>query len=397
MNYVNKKVPIVFSIITGIFIGCGGSSNPSKQNDDPPKVKEIVAQALLGPISEGDFSIKKLDTNIEITRGVTTAGEKPNIEDAGLIVIDQSIKDTLDAGFYLIEVTGGKDIDNNDNGVWDDTPTPNLGTLHGIMSDTQLKAGKFKVNILTEIVYQDIKTQLAIHNLTQEEISQRIDEKAKELLKDVNGDGNIDASDIISWNPSSDKQKLKIDYDDKLKPIVHKVLNNQNVTSITKRIFTSPSKGKLLKTGQIESYYPKDDGDLMIGKTRSYSRDDANSIVIDHTTGLMWQDDENVTLPSSNSKTWSDANTTCEMLEAGGYSDWRVPMIEELVTLTDKGNFNNAIDATFMFCNEYNYWSITVSPNPNYDYYVKAVRFSDGKIFNANKTHNNYVRCVRDK
>ncbi len=64
MNYVNKKVPIVFSIITGIFIGCGGSSNPSKQNDDSPKVKETVAQALLGPISEGDFSIKKLDIHI---------------------------------------------------------------------------------------------------------------------------------------------------------------------------------------------------------------------------------------------------------------------------------------------------------------------------------------------
>jgi hypothetical protein len=381
MKYISKKASILSLFVTGVLIGCGGSSSPAQSSDSG-----TVAQALLGPISEGNFTIKRLNTGTKLTSGQTTTGEKPNVEQAGLIVLDQSTKDNLDVGLYLVEVTGGTDIDSDDNGVWDETPTPNLGTLHAIMSDTQLKNGGFKVNILTEIVYQNIDTK----NLTQQEIKTEITKKTKELVKDVDGDGDIDGDDLVAWNPASDKQKLKVDYDDNLKPIVNKVLNDKNISSISSRLFLTNSKSKLLKTGQIESYYIKDDGDLQIGKTRVYSRDDITNIVTNSTTHLMWQDDNN----SKTTKKWQDAIDYCDNLELGNFSDWRLSSINELFSLVNYGKMRPSTDEIFKNIDKKNYWSSTLSANNNN--MVKIVDFELGRVSVVSKNSDLRFRCVRD-
>ena len=50
-------------------------------------------------------------------------------------------------------------------------------------------------------------------------------------------------------------------------------------------------------------------------------------VVIDHKTGLMWQQD-NVEIIN-----WSQANKYAKNLKLGGFSDWRLPTIDELKTL----------------------------------------------------------------
>ena len=52
--------------------------------------------------------------------------------------------------------------------------------------------------------------------------------------------------------------------------------------------------------------------------------------VLDTKTNLMWAAKDN-----GSEITWSDARDYCEKYSAGGYSDWRMPKVEELESLYD--------------------------------------------------------------
>lgn len=71
-------------------------------------------------------------------------------------------------------------------------------------------------------------------------------------------------------------------------------------------------------------------------KTRRIDCDDHyiaydNDTVLDTKTGLMWPAKDNGVYIY-----WNDANRYCETYNRGGYSDWRMPTIEELKSLYDK-------------------------------------------------------------
>ncbi|PHS55640.1 MAG: hypothetical protein COB17_11245, partial [Sulfurimonas sp.] len=142
----------------------------------------------------------------------------------------------------------------------------------------------------------------------------------------------------------------------------------------------------VLKTGQTTSYVANDDGTYQSGKTRSYT-DNANGTVTDNDTGLIWQkEDDNATY------TWANAITYCNGLTLGGSTSWRLPTIEELVLLSDKGRSNPSIDPVFTNTNSSYYWSSsTVVATTN----LGIVSFLNGNDAANNKTNNNYVRCVR--
>ena len=111
-------------------------------------------------------------------------------------------------------------------------------------------------------------------------------------------------------------------------------------------------------------------------------RDDTTDIVLDREMLVQWQDNR----PVHTSSNLQDAIDYCTSLNLGGYSDWRLPNMFELINLGDiaEGNwtlrpaFENILDDSSL-----GYWSID-----------GALTFSDE---GRDKMDDNYlVRCVRD-
>jgi len=132
---------------------------------------------------------------------------------------------------------------------------------------------------------------------------------------------------------------------------------------------------------------------IMIGLSISlwadFTRDGSTNIVTDNTTGLQWQDDVNI------SKNWTDAIAYCENnVSLGGHTDWRLPNINELYSVTDRGKRNPAMNSAFQNVVSDLYWSS--STVVGYEYLAWSVYFDDGDDGWSGKSGSYYVRCVRD-
>ena len=127
------------------------------------------------------------------------------------------------------------------------------------------------------------------------------------------------------------------------------------------------------------------------GAQLSY-RDNGDGTVTDLNTGLMWQqgDDQN-----NQTRTWQQAIAYCEALSLANHSDWRLPTVEELTSLTSIGRINPSIDTQyFPQCRSDYYWSS--STYVNYPDSAWGVNFHYGYVYAYYKPYNYYyVRCVR--
>ena len=124
-----------------------------------------------------------------------------------------------------------------------------------------------------------------------------------------------------------------------------------------------------------EAYYGQD-AQYVINK-RSYTKLDEygnqlpNSashwvMVRDNVTGLIWEVKTSDTSIHGKERkfTWEEAQTSfikkLNRMRFGGFSDWRIPEIKELASISNKGKYNPAID-TGLFPNTMSafYWSST--------------------------------------
>ena len=105
----------------------------------------------------------------------------------------------------------------------------------------------------------------------------------------------------------------------------------------------------------------------------------------------MWQDDKSVTNTYLN---WSDAKNYCKNLTFAGYSDWRLPTENELLSITDDTIYNPAIKKEFKYVKSSAYWSST--PNVSDSKNAWNVYFDYANDYYDYKTYKYYVRCVRN-
>lgn len=115
-----------------------------------------------------------------------------------------------------------------------------------------------------------------------------------------------------------------------------------------------------------------------------------SDMITDKVTGLVWQkrDDQN----DSGRRTWEDALDYCECLDLGGHTDWRLPNVRELESLSDATLYHPAIDPLFD-CRTSGYWSSSSEDMAGSSAWY--VHFDHGYVDNDTKTWTNYVRCVR--
>lgn len=133
--------------------------------------------------------------------------------------------------------------------------------------------------------------------------------------------------------------------------------------------------------------------------------DNGNGTVTATATGLVWQkctegqtpgttckDNVSMNKYGAITKTWQEALTTCKNLTLAGKT-WRLPSINELLSIVDMSKYQPAIDTSFFPASvTTSYWSSTTDvSNPTNAWHVY---FAHGYVSSYNKTTSNYVRCV---
>lgn len=123
------------------------------------------------------------------------------------------------------------------------------------------------------------------------------------------------------------------------------------------------------------------------------SRNGADETVTDSTTGLQWQDNAGA---ASTAVAFSGAVSYCDALALGGYTDWRLPTITELLSVLDDTRSAPAISPVFQNTSSlYEYRSSTLSAEDSSKSWV--VGFGNGlsRSRSWSNAFPSYLRCVR--
>jgi hypothetical protein len=224
---MKKSTKIALSLVasTMLFTGCGGggAADPSSGgsagggDNKTPITVEKNAKAQLGVLSKAMIKVYELGTSPHklLFTEITTDGN--TVEAIGNFNAHE--KELNADKFYLYEVHGGNDMDVDDDGMIDSSPTINEGIFRAVVKGSDVKSlgGKFKVTAISEIQYK--KVEKHIDNIAV--LEEKLKEAPELIIKDdLNNDGKIDAKDILLYNPVKHEHKLEKVYKDKLEKIV---------------------------------------------------------------------------------------------------------------------------------------------------------------------------------
>ena len=134
-------------------------------------------------------------------------------------------------------------------------------------------------------------------------------------------------------------------------------------------------------------------GILLFGSAvwADFIRDDTAEIVTDTQKHLQWQDNNTRILPTGN---WEKALKDCTSLQLGGFTDWRLPNINELISITNYSLQKDITQEVFRVTFKRYYWSSTTVVNS--DANAWAINFGDGLSHNPHKSQAYHaIRCVR--
>ena len=111
--------------------------------------------------------------------------------------------------------------------------------------------------------------------------------------------------------------------------------------------------------------------------------------VRDAQSGLIWTRN---TLPGGRRK-WADAKKVAEECRAGGFIDWRLPTIQELLSIVDYERSEPSTDPMFE-CESSWYWTATpCASSPSVCAW--GVCFGNGYSFWDGQNYEGFVRAVR--
>lgn len=151
-------------------------------------------------------------------------------------------------------------------------------------------------------------------------------------------------------------------------------------------------------------------GEAFYGQDAQFSgnqflfKDNGDGTISDLNSGLMWQQ-----VPSSDDYSWQEAVDYCNSLELTGYSDWRIPSLKELFSISNFSTGWPYLDCTYFtlasgqVTKDEQYWSsnlyvgVTVEGGSNAAFGINHVT-GHIKAYPANASGpvgGKYVRAVR--
>ncbi|MEJ2620561.1 MAG: hypothetical protein P8163_09935 [Candidatus Thiodiazotropha sp.] len=244
---MDMKTFLPFLFLLVLFTGCGSDSENTSEEENGNQT--FTSQAMLGPVVGAEVSIYNA-TDLEsglLCRTQTKDSEA--IDLAGKIELPADCVD--EDGIYLLLISGGLDIDADDDGQIDQTATEVQGRFHTLLSGSQLLSGRAMATVLTEAAYQNVRYLLAA-GANKDQLIQSLDISARNLLnQDLNGDLIINHLDLAQWHPRLNRETTKPSID-QLKLVIQAIHEDHSTAQHTIQLFdaiTPPSVSDFTEIG----------------------------------------------------------------------------------------------------------------------------------------------------
>lgn len=149
-------------------------------------------------------------------------------------------------------------------------------------------------------------------------------------------------------------------------------------------------KSETISAGGVKQFHVRAVRDISAPSLISaHFIDNGDGTITDQLTDLIWEQ-----LPYADTLTWEQALVFADSLNLSGHSDWRLPNIKELQSLSDVSRMNPCINTNyFNISGQKKYWSSTTLPNLTTKAWYLDTRY--GITTYDFKTNKHYLFCVR--
>ena len=182
-------------------------------------VNVIISQRSrvhFGPIAGATVTAVLVSSSslIETTTSLATS----STVDAG--VFSLLLADVTDSEYVLVSVTGGIDIDPDDDAVVTSERLNNNGTLRALGTASDWRNGGV-VNVLTELLATELmRNQTDLSSIDTVTLTNTLNQEAARFLgSDINGDGVMNYRDILVFSPYNNRSALVANYQTQLLPL----------------------------------------------------------------------------------------------------------------------------------------------------------------------------------
>ncbi len=215
---MKKKITTaLFPVATLLYSGCGGATSDSGSVNNSIMMSRPMSSSQ--PVSSIDsskksvlYSVSKAGEDKPIYEGRTILDYSKEAKISGKIFVTDELKDKIEGDSVYVVKTALEE---------DKSKGRESRSLHSVLPSSSIKDGALSVNILLDSVYEDMKDDLEV-DTTPQEVEAIIDEHSEIILKDIseggdiNNDGEINADDLLVWDPKEDISKLKEEFQEKV-------------------------------------------------------------------------------------------------------------------------------------------------------------------------------------
>jgi hypothetical protein len=205
---------------------------------------------------------------------------------------------------------------------------------------------------------------------------------------------NEEQSKILSERKKEIEKLEQLVFSDQAK-LVSQDLNKKEIKTLKSQLLRS--EPKILSSNEIFIMVGEKSLSLPGQKIKGYFKHNYepkiindDEVIIDHATGLTWQKSGSPT-----TMTWEQTNKYIDNLNSSklaGYTDWRVPTIEELASLVEVEMKNKDLYIDPLFSNTQRWCG---SSDKSDDYYFWGITLYEGKLYRHAPDFKYYYRAVR--